>query len=96
MKSKIAPPGVMVFSGKERRAAKTRLVKGPAMAVNARPFSPPLMRETLIGTGLAAIIIPPPNIRLIKGRAIVRIGSIWRSGFSEILPCEWAKSSPSL
>ena len=77
------------------RIAKTTFVRGPAKETSARSFLPSLKLNGSTGTGLAApIIIGEPEIRRIRGRAILIRGSICFLGSRVNRPKRRAVGSP--
>ena len=71
------------------------LARGPERETSARSFLPSLKLKGSTGTGLAApIIIGDPDMRRIRGRAILIIGSICFLGFNVSLPAKRAVGSP--
>lgn len=79
------------------RIANKMLVKGPARETKAMSFLPSLRLKGSTGTGFAApIIMGEPEIRSIRGRAILIRGSICFLGFRVSLPMSLAVGSPSL
>lgn len=95
----------MIKSGEDGIIFKIRLAKiairtfarGPERETSAKSFLPSLKLKGSTGTGLAApIIIGEPDMRRIRGRAMLIIGSICFLGSRVSLPARRAVGSPNL
>ena len=86
----------IIFKMRLAAIAIKTLVRGPAKETSAMSFLPSLKLKGSTGTGFAApIIMGEPEIKRIRGRAMLIIGSICFLGSRVSLPARRAVGSPS-